>query len=92
LSDEGEFRKRDRISRNRIDVNYEDRDGDVPDLTADPKLAHEELGWKAENTLETMCKDLWNWQSQNPKGEFSRASVPGSLVVKRLTTYCDPGY
>ena len=46
------------------------REGDVPDLTADPTLAEKELGWKSEKDLETMCSDLWNWQSQNPQGEY----------------------
>ncbi|KDQ62998.1 hypothetical protein JAAARDRAFT_53230 [Jaapia argillacea MUCL 33604] len=44
------------------------RRGDVPDLTADPTLAEKELGFKAPQTLETMCKDLWNWQTKNPRG------------------------
>ncbi|KAK7040177.1 UDP-glucose-4-epimerase [Paramarasmius palmivorus] len=44
------------------------REGDVPDLTADPTLAENELGFKAPQDLETMCKDLWNWQTKNPKG------------------------
>jgi UDP-glucose 4-epimerase len=44
------------------------RRGDVPDLTADPALAEKELGFKASKDLETMCKDLWNWQSKNPNG------------------------
>lgn len=44
------------------------RQGDVPDLTADPTLANEELGWKAEKDLETMCADLWRWQSSHPQG------------------------
>jgi len=44
------------------------RRGDVPDLTADPSLAEKELGFKATNDLETMCRDLWNWQSKNPQG------------------------
>ncbi|KAG8986676.1 UDP-glucose-4-epimerase [Tulasnella sp. JGI-2019a] len=42
--------------------------GDVPDLTADPALAEKELGFHASQDLETMCKDLWNWQSKNPEG------------------------
>ncbi|KDN53072.1 UDP-glucose 4-epimerase [Tilletiaria anomala UBC 951] len=42
--------------------------GDVPDLTADPALAEKELGFKAKHSLEDMSKDLWNWQSKNPKG------------------------
>ena len=47
------------------DVN---RKGDVPDLTADPTLAEQQLGFKAEQDLETMCRDLWNWQTKNPQG------------------------
>lgn len=42
--------------------------GDVPDLTADPALAEKELGFSAPQTLEVMCRDLWNWQSKNPEG------------------------
>ncbi len=44
------------------------RRGDVPDLTADPALAEKELGFKAPADLETMCRDLWNWQSKNLNG------------------------
>ncbi|RDB19506.1 UDP-glucose 4-epimerase [Hypsizygus marmoreus] len=44
------------------------RRGDVPDLTADPSLAEKELGFKASQDLETMCRDLWNWQTKNPLG------------------------
>ncbi len=28
---------------------------------ADPKKANEELGWKAEKTLDDMCRDSWNY-------------------------------
>ncbi|KAI8980599.1 UDP-glucose 4-epimerase [Trametes punicea] len=54
-----------------FDFKYEivgRRRGDVPDLTADPSLAEKELGFKATEDLETMCRDLWNWQTKNPKG------------------------
>ncbi|KAH9463056.1 hypothetical protein Pst134EA_015143 [Puccinia striiformis f. sp. tritici] len=44
------------------------RSGDVPDLTADPTLARNELGFDAPRELDEMCRDLWNWQSKNPKG------------------------
>jgi len=44
------------------------RVGDVPDLTGDPTLAEEELGFSAPRNLETMCRDLWNWQTKNPLG------------------------
>lgn len=48
------------------------RRGDVPDLTADPTLAEKELGFKAPQTLEEMCRDLWNWQTKNPQGYATR--------------------
>lgn len=44
------------------------RRGDVPDLTADPALAEKELGFTAPADLDTMCRDLWNWQTKNPNG------------------------
>ncbi|EJU02556.1 UDP-glucose 4-epimerase [Dacryopinax primogenitus] len=44
------------------------RVGDVPDLTADPALARKELGFDAPLELDTMCEDLWRWQSMNPDG------------------------
>lgn len=49
-------------------VVTERRAGDVPNLTADPRLANEVLGWKAEKTLDEMCADLWRWQRNNPNG------------------------
>ncbi|KAG7280726.1 hypothetical protein CRUP_004526 [Coryphaenoides rupestris] len=44
------------------------RAGDVASCYADPRLAADELGWKAEFDLERMCEDLWRWQSSNPTG------------------------
>ena len=44
------------------------RQGDVLDLTANPALANEELGWKTKLTLEDACNDLWRWVENNPKG------------------------
>lgn len=44
------------------------RPGDIASCYADPSLAHEELGWKAEKGLDEMCRDGWNWQSRNPHG------------------------
>ncbi|TDL19399.1 UDP-glucose 4-epimerase [Rickenella mellea] len=49
------------------------RRGDVPDLTADPALAEKELGFHAPHDLETMCRDLWNWQTKNPDGYGGQA-------------------
>ncbi|KAJ7103182.1 THO complex subunit 1 transcription elongation factor-domain-containing protein [Mycena belliarum] len=54
-----------------FDFKYEivgRRRGDVPDLTADPSLAEKELGFKANEDLAVMCRDLWNFQSKNPDG------------------------
>ncbi|XP_005090120.1 UDP-glucose 4-epimerase [Aplysia californica] len=44
------------------------RGGDVAAMCADPSKAHRELNWKAERSLDDMCKDLWNWQTKNPNG------------------------
>ena len=44
------------------------RPGDLASCYADPKLAEEELGFKATRNLDNMCQDLWNWQSKNPNG------------------------
>lgn len=37
------------------------RDGDVAECLCDPSLAEKELGWKAEQGLEDMCRDAWNF-------------------------------
>ena len=44
------------------------RAGDIAAFWADPTLAQELLGWKAELTLDDMCRDQWAWQSGNPNG------------------------
>ena len=44
------------------------RAGDVAACYADPRLAAQLLGWKAERDLAAMCKDHWHWQNQNPQG------------------------
>lgn len=44
------------------------RSGDVLNLTANPTRANQELGWKAEYTLEDACADLWRWTENNPQG------------------------
>ncbi len=44
------------------------RAGDVATVYADPSRSAELLGWRAELTLEDMCRDTWNWQSKNPNG------------------------
>lgn len=44
------------------------RHGDIAQCFADPSLAAQELGWKAERGLDAMCADTWHWQSKNPNG------------------------
>ena len=54
-----------------LKVNYkivDRRPGDIAACYADPKKAYEVLGWKAENTIEDMCRDSYNWQLKNPRG------------------------
>jgi len=46
----------------------ERRAGDVAVNYADPSLAYELLGWRAEKTLKQMVEDAWRWQSHNPNG------------------------
>lgn len=52
-----------------IPLRIEDkRPGDAAVCYADPSLAEEELGWKAERDIDTMTADTWRWQVQNPNG------------------------
>ena len=44
------------------------REGDLPAYWADASKAERILKWKAEKTLEDMCRDTWNWQKNNPSG------------------------
>ena len=44
------------------------RPGDVAQCYADPSLAAELLGWRAQRDLQQMCADSWNWQQNNPDG------------------------
>ena len=56
---------------NGVDVPYiiaPRRAGDIATCYSNPAKALELLGWRAEKTVEDMCRDSWRWQSQNPKG------------------------
>ena len=46
----------------------ERRPGDLPESYACADKALKLLGWKAEKTLEDMCRDSWKWQTMNPNG------------------------
>ncbi len=44
------------------------RAGDIASCYADPSLAGQLLGWRAERGIDTMCADAWRWQTMNPHG------------------------
>lgn len=59
------------IKVNNIDIPYDikpRRPGDIAECYADASKAENVLGWKAEKNLDDMCRDSWNWQSQNVNG------------------------
>lgn len=59
----------ERVNNVKIPYTIEPRrEGDISTMYSDPKLAEEELGWRAKNTLEEMCVDFWRWQTMNPNG------------------------
>ena len=50
---------------NHLKLNYKivgRRAGDIEAVWADPTYANEELGWKAEKTLEETLRSAWAWQ------------------------------
>lgn len=56
---------------NEIEIPYQladRRPGDIATCYADPSLAEEVLGWKANRSLIDMCRDSWRWQVTNPNG------------------------
>ena len=56
---------------NGVEVSYRiapRRPGDLATCYADPAKSARVLGWQAEKDLQDMCRDAWNWQSQNPNG------------------------
>ena len=62
------------IRVNGVPVPYEfapRRPGDIAENYADPAKAERLLGWKAEKTLEDMCRDTYRFQQKNPKGYHS---------------------
>ncbi len=44
------------------------RAGDVTANYADCTKARELMGWEAKFDIDDMCRDSWNWQSNNPNG------------------------
>lgn len=53
---------------NKIEIPYviaPRRAGDIAECYANPEKAEQLLGWKAERSLEEMCKDAWRWEKRN---------------------------
>lgn len=44
------------------------REGDTAVCFADPSKANDKLHWFAKHNIKDMCRDVWNWQKQNPTG------------------------
>ncbi|XP_037094697.1 UDP-glucose 4-epimerase-like isoform X1 [Pollicipes pollicipes] len=42
--------------------------GDIVSMFANASRARQELGWTAQRSLEDMCRDMWRWQTMNPRG------------------------
>jgi len=62
------------------------RDGDIASCYSDASFALSSLGWKAELTLDDMCRDLWNWQSKNPMGYATAESGSTSGEAKSVVS------
>ena len=51
-----------------VNIKYEitpRRPGDIAECYADPTKAETVLGWKAEKSLEDMCRDSWKFTQNN---------------------------
>lgn len=59
----------ERASGLKIELNLSSRrPGDAETLLACPDKANLELKWKADLTIDDMCRDSWNWVRNNPNG------------------------
>jgi hypothetical protein len=63
-------------------VMQDRRPGDVAECYADASKALEQLGWKAQCTVEDMCRDVLTWTSKNPEGFGSGAAAGSALQAK----------
>ena len=55
---------------NHLKLNYKivgRRAGDIEAVWADPSFANQELGWKAEKSLDETLQSAWNWQQHLDK-------------------------
>ncbi|MBE6137067.1 MAG: UDP-glucose 4-epimerase GalE [Erysipelotrichaceae bacterium] len=53
----------------------ERRPGDIAQCYASCDKAYKELGFKAQYSLEDMCRDSWNWQKNNPNGYKTKNKI-----------------
>jgi UDP-glucose 4-epimerase len=56
----------EKVSGTKLNYRITDRrPGDVEKVWADTFLANQELGWKAERTIEDMMLSAWKWELAN---------------------------
>lgn len=58
------------------------RSGDVPCNFADPSRAKTELGWKADFSIDDMCKDTWNYvQKQTGSALANDKEIQAKTII-----------
>ncbi len=58
------------VKVNNVKVNYkitDRRPGDIAAYYTNPNKAFNELGWRAEKSIEDMCRDSWNYTKNHKK-------------------------
>ncbi|KAJ3180816.1 hypothetical protein HDU85_003898 [Gaertneriomyces sp. JEL0708] len=51
------------------------RPGDVAQVVANPAKAKIKMKWSALESVQTMCRDAWNWTLRNPHGYDTAADI-----------------
>lgn len=54
------------------------RAGDVAQVVANPAKAKRVMKWTALETVQSMCRDAWNWTLRNPTGYASTVKTDGN--------------
>lgn len=61
----------ERVSGTKLNYKFEARrSGDIEQVWADTDLANQELGWRAEKTLDEMVGSAWNWELHLAKERY----------------------
>ncbi len=61
----------EKASEKKLPYTFADRrEGDTEQVWADTSLANNELGWKAEKTLDEMMLSAWKWELRLSQGDF----------------------